>query len=75
MVIRSIHGKQVMCQHYMAITEIKIGSEWLSPSGSIMIIDNVDHAEYLIYFHEINNNEKQYMKDSVSFQSKYSKIV
>jgi hypothetical protein len=74
MVIRFVHGKHVVCQHYMAISEIIIGSEWLSHAGAIVIVDNVDHDGYLIYYHEVNN-EKQYMKDSVSFQSRYSKIV
>jgi hypothetical protein len=75
MVIRHIHGKPAICQHYMAISEINIGTEWISPCGTIIVIDKVNTDDYIIYYHNVNNPEKRFMKDSVTFQSKYSKII
>lgn len=75
MVIRTIHGKQVVCQHVYGLHDMVSGSEWIASSGLIVKIDYIDDADHLVYYSDANDSSKRYMKDSINFQLKYSKII
>ena len=73
MVIRTIHGKHAVCQHLYALHEMVYGSEWITSSGFIVKIDYID--ENLIYYSDVSDSTKKFVKDSINFQLRYSKII
>jgi len=75
MIVRSLYGRHVVNQHIFGVYDIELESQWISPTGFIVKIDKVDKVELLIQFSDIDDPTKIYIKDTISFQSRYSKIL
>ena len=75
MIIRSFCGKNVVNQHIFGVSDMELDSEWISPTGYVVKIDKVDNVDLLIYFSDVNNPSKKYINDTISFQTRYSKII
>lgn len=67
-----INGRSCIVRHTFPLEELKVGSSWMSSSGSEVEITKID-GEWVYYFDK--NNGIFYDKDWFSFQCRYYLIV
>ena len=75
MIVKQSFGKSIISQHLAAVTEIRNGSEWLSSTGDIVIIDRVDHSTLAIYYYKTSDPSTIFVKCTVPFQLQYNRII
>ncbi len=68
--IESHKGYNIVCGHIFPVEELSVGQKWMSSSGNIVTITNIDGC-WVDYSWETGTH----CKDSFSFQCRYCLIV
>lgn len=68
--IETYKGCNIVCGHIFPVEDIKIGQKWMSVSGNVVTVTNIN-GEWVDYAWESGSHRK----DSFSFQCRYFLIV
>jgi hypothetical protein len=79
--IEEIKGYKAVVGHFFKESEIEIGSRWISVSGGIVTVDDINQYGSLDPFYEVvyswveNGEKKTHQKEVFAFQCCYFLIV
>jgi len=75
--IEKHHGHSIVCGHIYDVRELMIGSRWMSSSGSIVTITDIDTKGdgWITYEWQERGETRRHEKMSFAFQCRYCLIV